>query len=254
MSNLLIIHNNGLLHPFKEDVLNQFTDWHIHFLPGSKLSVKTLAGNIREKEIHFLLYADELEQSNIDILASVHTIFPLVTIIYYFSQMKDEEFACLYRAGINFCIVGDARQINLIKTLHQLWDEHWRRIPDSLLPAERALLPERAKKILDEIETKPLKTVTTSQFAKVLNISESRFRAEFKKTFGLSFRDFKQKLLRHYETLLLLKKGLKPSQVFDILNYKNISAFSRSFKSRHGSTWQQLIRQSSNQKNIEGLL
>lgn len=254
MSNLLILHNNGLVLPFKEDILNQFTDWHIEYFSGSQLNQKVFLKNILEKEIHFLLFAGEFDQYTLDTLSQVHKRFPLLTIIYYFSQMKNEEFARLYKAGVNYCIVGDARQINLIKTLQKLWAEHWRRIPPNLLPAERNSLPPEAIRILHDIETKPLKKISAGKFAQEFNVSENQFRADFKKLFGQSFRDFKQNLIHHYETLLLLKKKLKPSQVYDILNYKNVSAFSRSFKTRHGKTWQELIRQTSTQKNIEGRL
>ena len=252
MSNLLIIHNNGLVHPFKDDILHQFNDWHIEYFNGSQLNQKSFFTNILEKEIHFLLFGDEFDQYIIDTLSRVSKRFPLLTIIYYSSQMKNEEFARLYKAGIDYCIVGDARQINLIKTLQQLWAEHWRRIPPNLLPAERSSLPREAQRILYEIETKPLKKLSAGKFAEKYNVPEGQFRSDFKNLFGQSFRDFKQNLIHHYETLLLLKKGLKPSQVYDILNYKNVSAFSRSFKTRHGKTWQQLIRQTTYVKNIEG--
>jgi len=254
MSNLLVINNNGAPVIEKSGIFNQFADWNIFFLNGKDSSQNAINHYILHDNIHFLLFSEELNQKAIQTLTQTHQRFPLLTIIYYYTQMKDEEFARLYEAGINYCIVGDARQINLIKTLRQLWQNHWRRIPPYLLPRQRELLPPQAQDILHIIETETLKNFTATSFAKYLNISESQFRNDFRTYFAESFRDFKQNLLRHYETLLLLEKDLKPHQVYHILNYKNISAFSRSFKSRHGTSWQQLIRQTAKQQNSEGLI
>ena len=74
-------------------------------------------------------------------------------------------------------------------------------------------------------------------------MSESYFRKEFKKYFNLSFREFKARLMNHYESMLLFEKHLKPYHVSEILNYKNISSFSRSFKIRNGSSWQNKARE-----------
>lgn len=238
----MVIQNGNTLAQEQEEVLSQLAGWNIYFADNQKASLIELEQNIRNKEIHFLLFSTELGDEACVQLSKLHQTFPLLAIIYYYSQLKSGEFAELYNAGINYCIIGDARQIHLIKTLNQLWDKHWKRIPATLLSRAMHPLPQRAIEVLSFIENKPIRCYNSFDLAQFLNISESRFRAEFKRYFNLSFREFKQQLFHHYELLLLFDKKLKPGDIFGIFDYKNISAFSRSFRMRHGQTWQQLVR------------
>jgi AraC-like DNA-binding protein len=238
----LVVQNGQVSTHDTEDVFNQLPDWNIHFHNLQQTSPQELAAQIRRNEIHFLLYSTELHGDAGGILSRLHQEFPLLYIIYYYSQLKSGEFAELYQAGINYCIVGDARQIHLIKSLNQLWDRHWRRIPAHVYGNGLHPFPERAVEILNFIEKKPIRYFNSLDIAGHLNISESRFRTEFKRFFNVNFREFKQQLYAHYESVLIFDKKLKPKEIFNILDYKNISAFSRSFRMRHGKSWQQLMR------------
>lgn len=242
MSNLLVIHHNNNLIQEQEDVLNQLMDWNIWFMDNNEVTLRDIDLFLRKQDIHFLIFSMEFDAEAAQNLLYLHNHYPLLQIIYYYTQFKSGEFAELAQVGINYCIIGDARQINLIKKLNQLWESHWRRIPDALLPEDEQHLTARLRQMIMFIETRPLRNLSTSELARSLKISESHLRIEFKRFFNISFREYKQKLFHHYESILLLEKQIKPKQVYEILNYKNISAFSRSFKSRHGETWQQLSK------------
>jgi AraC-like DNA-binding protein len=110
------------------------------------------------------------------------------------------------------------------------------------LEKDRDYLSKKAQQILKFVESRPLRECNTYSLALSLNISESHFRKEFKRHLKINFREFKKRLFAHYETVLLFEKKLKPGDIFKILDYKNISAFSRSFKMRHGDSWQSMVR------------
>ncbi len=242
MSNLLMIVNSN--DPFEEEIdfSSQLEDWNISLVHDSALSKIELKQYIQQEEIYFLLFSRKWES---DYLEQIHKICddnPLLHTIYYSAQLKDLEFAEMYLAGIDFCIIGDARQINLIRTLKRLWNKHWRRVPDYLIATaveQNALLLDMT---LNFIEKKPIKMFNVRTLSEHLKISENQFRIEFKQQFGKSFRSFKQELFQHYEDILLFDKKLKPKEVYRYLNYKNLSAFSRSFKMRHGRSWQDCRR------------
>jgi len=126
--------------------------------------------------------------------------------------------------------------------LKKLFAERWKKIPEGLFKYDYDILPSRAKRILRFIENTPIKLFNTEHIAKHLRMSQSHFRKEFKNYFGINFRQFKQILLGHYEDILLFERNLKPRNVYQVLDYKNLSAFSRSFKTRHGKSWQVLTR------------
>lgn len=243
MSNLLVTHNGSSTESLRDETLYQLERWNIQYLDLRTHGPASIRSHIQKNDIYFLLVIKDLSDGVLNDLSLLRKTFPLLSIIYYSSQTKDQEFAQLYLAGIDYCFIGDARQLNLVKTLQKLWKNHWRRIPQDLLINSDSFLSERVSRISQFLEQAPIQKLTSGELAKHLNISESHFRLEFKKYFHQNFREFKQKLLFHYESILLFEKKLKPREVFNILNYKNLSAFSRSFKTRHGSSWQKIVRQ-----------
>ncbi len=249
MSNLLVVDNSETSFIEKEEVLNQLQGWTISFSGNNHSSPEALIHFVAESDFYFVLYSQDLHESSLKQLSALRRTFPLVRIIFYNSQMKSEEFAHLYLAGVDYCVIGDARQFHLIKVLRELWQNHWKRIPLNIIPEKAFPLSSRDQMIINLIETHPVKNFTSNHIADYLNISESHFRAEFRKAFLMSFRNFKQKVLYHYESELLFQRNLKPKEIFDVLDYKNISAFSRSFKTRHGQSWQQLIKKTTDLTN-----
>lgn len=192
---------------------------------------------LQDGELHFLIFSKSLNPDTLHELQLIKKKMPLLQVLFYSPSLNNRQFARLYEAGITCCIIGENRLENLIQLLEELWERHWKRIPDSILRTNRSDLSARAKKILEYIENKPLRDFNINAIAHYLELSESHFRAEFKNTVGMSFREFKQKLFFHYESVLLFRNKLKPIEIFTTLDYKNLSAFSRSFKARHGLSW-----------------
>lgn len=245
MSNLLVVHNGSTDVSSREEVLGQLDGWNIQYVNTDRLITHPILPRIYQNDFFFIIISKEVSPSTIDVLFQLSHDMPLLSIIYYNSQLKDQEFSKLYSAGVDYCFIGDARQLNLLKKLQELWQNHWRRIPQELVNHSDSNSNERRDSMIKFMETNPLRCLTTIELANHLFISESHFRIEFKKLFGLNFREFKQKLFFEYESNLLFKKQLKPREVFNLLNYTNLSAFSRSFKARHGYSWQHLIREES---------
>jgi AraC-like DNA-binding protein len=223
--------------------MDELPNWEFYILQTVTESREQIERHIREKEIHFLVYESELTPAAATILSKFQHQYPFLSIIYYNSLLRDGEFNELHQAGISHCIIGESKEKNLIETLHRLWATHWKRIPNNIFESASKPLSGRAIHILRTIENKPLRECNTCSLAQSLDISESHFRKEFKRYFRINFREFKKRLLSHYESILLFDKKLKPGDVFSILDYKNISAFSRSFKMRHGYSWQVMVRE-----------
>lgn len=242
MSSLIIVRDRQHDADDHNVFMEELPNWDFYLLDNLTDSGEQIERHIREKEIHFLIYESAVNHNAAGILSGIQRRYPLLSIIYYNALLRDGEFNELHRAGISHCIVGESREQHLVTTLHQLWDSHWKRIPESIWDAKDLILSNRAIVILKRIESSPLRECNTYSLAQSLNISESHFRKEFKRHFKINFREFKKRLFAHYEMVLLFEKNLKPGNVFSILNYKNISAFSRSFKMRHGHSWQVMMR------------
>jgi AraC-like DNA-binding protein len=242
LSSLLIIQDLQNERHNQNYIVDKLPDWDCYIFNSLSSSEPHIKRQIREKEIHFFIYESFLDHEAAMLLAHLQHQFPLLSVIYYNALLKDGEFSELHHAGISHCIVGESRQINLIDTLNKLWSLHWKRVPDHILEAPTSQLSPRAGMIIRMIEHNPIRECNTFHLAKELSISESHFRKEFKRHFQMNFREFKNRLFTHYETVLLLERKLRPGHIFEILDYKNISAFSRSFKMRHGNSWQHLVR------------
>ncbi|KAA3617211.1 MAG: AraC family transcriptional regulator [Calditrichaeota bacterium] len=223
-------------------VLRGQNGWDFQYFDSGQFSVNDITTQLIDEEINFLICTKVFSSKIVMDLCQLYERFPLLTIIYFNPVLKDGEFAELYKAGIKYCFVGEQRQNNLNIALKKLFAERWKKIPEELFDYDYELLPSRGKRILRYIENTPIKLFTTEHIAKYLRMSQSHFRKEFKSYFGVNFRQFKQTLLCHYEDILLFERNLKPRNVFQVLDYKNLSAFSRSFKTRHGKSWQVLTR------------
>lgn len=227
--------------PEEEHLFNYLTGWDVIYVSSEIDSIKRFSYFLKEKEIHFIVFNLSLSQEGLHLLSELHHSFPLVPTIFYAAQMNSKDFQILQRIGIKHCVVGDGRQVHLIKTLWELWKHHWKRIPDHLLPENRTSF---VKNVIEIIQNEPIRNFNIRFIARELNQTDDQFREQFKKQFNLNFRKFKQALLDHYETYLLFKKGFKPGKIYAALNYQNLSAFSRSFRIRHGASWQAVMRRS----------
>lgn len=209
-------------------------------LPSDMMTI--INRQLKKGEIHFLILSKLLDSNTSKELKFIHSLHPLINIIYYYNSLRNRQFVRLFDAGITSCVIGEKRQSYLKDTLHNLWESHWKRIPDSFYSQSGREVSARGKVILKYIENKPLRDCNVKSLARFMKTSESHFRNEFKEMFNLNFRDFKQKLFSHYESLLLLDEKWKPNEIYKILNYENISNFSRSFKTRHGISYRNMIQ------------
>ena len=212
------VHNSlfrGLLPPFVDNDKNQY-------------------------DLHFIIYSRELDSDNCKEIYEIRKQMPFAFIIYYYRCLLDKQFMLLTELEVNSCIIGIHRKNYLSELLPHLWQKHWKRIPDSIYPSEASTLSPRAKKILTHIEDHALDQFNLQTLSGSLHISQSHFRAEFRHNFGINFREFKQRLFNHYESVLLLNNDYKPNIVYKLLNYSNLANLSRSFKKRHGDSWRNI--------------
>lgn len=223
-------------------VLRELNGWDFHYYEYKQDSYLEIDNLISQNDIPFLVCTKDFSSHLSRNLFHFSTQHPLLTILYFSPVLKNGEFNEIYQSGIKYCFIGERRQSNLQKTLIRLSEGYWKIIPDSIYKYDYKSLPPKAKRVLRFIEKTSMKKCNTETIAGHLRISQSHFRKEFRCYFGINFREFKQRLLNHYEDILLFEKNLKPGDIYQVLDYKNLSAFSRSFKSRHGSSWQKLTR------------
>ena len=239
MPRLLYLCSSGSVLPDEEHLFNYLPSWEVVCVSSEVESFNNLSLLLKERDVHFIVFALPLSQNNLDLILNVRQSYPLVPVIYYAASLHSKDFQLLQRLGIKHCVVGDGRQLLLIKTLLELWKNHWKRVPNHLLPRHQT---DFTKKVVEIIQNEPIKNLNIRFIAQKLDMSDDQVREAFKKQFGQNFRTFKQALLDHYETQLLFKRGLKPGKIYSALNYQNLSAFSRSFRIRHGSSWQAAMR------------
>ena len=131
-------------------------------------------------------------------------------------------------------IIGERRIKGLSEIFLQLSRDYWKKIPYDKFSLVYDKLSPRLKKVMNYIETHDLKDCGTSQISKYLAISSGYFSQEFKRDTNLTFRGFMQKLLAHYEFIILDSLDLSAKSASKILGYSELSSFSRSFKKRKG--------------------
>ena len=234
MPKILFLNSGPSISQEEMALLKQFPDWDWIIYQESE-DFKLLSKKLKNKEIHFII------SKRIDdfILERIKNRFPLSPIIYYASRLDSQTLKYLYKSGIEYCVIGDGRQVLLIDLLHKLWAKHWKRLPSNLLPEKKSVFIEKVARFIEE---EPIRFFNIKYMANKLQFTEYQFRGQFKKSFHINFRTFKQKVLDHYESLLLFEKKLTPGRIYPMLNYRNLSAFSRSFRVRHGNSWQNVMR------------
>ena len=236
MSSILVISENWKQTAEISEILDKFNGWSNFFIDPQNFTASELNEFLKESEFHFLVFAKNLDNQSIQELKSFHQNHPQTKIVYYYSLLKHDQFIKLDETGISCCIVGNHQQLVLQNVLNDLWEKHWKRIPDFLLPAKRDELSARTNRIIKFIENKQLKKCNLISIAEHLNISQNQCRTEFKRNIGIYFRDFKKRLFNHYESVLLFEKKFRPKEVCKLLNYKDLSGYSRAFKERHGKS------------------
>ena len=130
--------------------------------------------------------------------------------------------------------MGENRIKDLSRVLLQLTRDYWKKIPYDKFSISYEKLSPRLKKVMNYIETHDLKECDTAKISEYLDISSGYFSQEFKRVTKFTFREFMQKLLDHYEFIILDSLNLSAKTASQILGYSELSSFSRSFKKRKG--------------------
>ena len=92
------------------------------------------------------------------------------------------------------------------------------------------------QKFIQTIESNHLNKLTIKELSFLCNMSESKFKREFKKYFKSSpSKWFQEKRLKH-AAFLLRNKAIRPSDIFLEVGYETLSNFIQAFKMKFGQT------------------
>ena len=196
-------------------------------------TIDHLAKSLVEKSVQFIIIADEIS-GIFQKLSSLNEKYSHIYFIYYRPTLNVDNFQYSDLSYFSHIIIGEHRISGLSETLLQLTREHWKKIPYDKFNLVFKRLSPRLKKVMNYIETHDLKECGTNQIAKYLDISSGYFSQEFKKDTKFTFREFMQRLLDHYEFIILDSLDLSAKSASQILGYSELSSFSRSFKKRKG--------------------
>jgi YesN/AraC family two-component response regulator len=196
-------------------------------------TIDHLENGLAEKSVQFIIIADEIS-GIFQKLSSLNEKYPHIYFIYFRPTLNVDNFQYSDLSYFSHIIIGEHRISGLSETLLQLTREHWKKIPYDKFDLVFERLSPRLKKVMNYIETHDLKECGTNQIAKYLDISSGYFSQEFKKDTKLTFREFMQRLLDHYEFIILDSLDLSAKSASQLLGYSELSSFSRSFKKRKG--------------------
>lgn len=188
---------------------------------------------IEQNSVQFLIHAHD---SNIilDKSLKLYRKYPHIQLIYYYPNLKIDHIRFGEFDSFSHIVVGENRKANLLEILLQLTTSYWKKIPYNKFGFIYDDLSPRLRGVMNYIETHELKSCSTSQLARHLDISAGYFSQQFKRETGMTFRRFMQMLLDHYEYVIFDRLKLSAKTASKILGYSDLSSFSRSFKKRKG--------------------
>ena len=181
----------------------------------------------------FIIIADDLTDQKDEIMRLAER-YPYLYFIYYYPQLNINRFDYSELTRFSHIIVGEHRVKALSEILLQLTRDYWKKIPYSKFEMVFDTMSPRLKRVMTFIESHDLKDCATANIAHYLEISPGYFSQEFKRETNYTFREFMQKLLDHYEFIILDSLNLSAKSASEILGYSELSSFSRSFKKRKG--------------------
>lgn len=181
----------------------------------------------------FIIIADDLTENKDEIMQLAER-YPYLYFIYYYPQLNVNRFDYSELTRFSHIIVGEHRIKALSEILLQLTRDYWKKIPYSKFNLAYEQMSPRLKRVMTYIESHDLKNCATVSIAHHLEISPGYFSQEFKRETSYTFREFMQKLLDHYEFIILDSLNLSAKSASEILGYSELSSFSRSFKKRKG--------------------
>lgn len=188
---------------------------------------------LANKSVQFIIMAEDINSISIN-LCKLNESYPQIYFIYFSPALNVDNFHYCDLIYFSHIIIGEHRISGLSEILLQLTRDYWKKIPYHKFDLIYNKLSPRLKKVMNYIETHDLKECGTSHIARHLDISSGYFSQEFKRDTNLTFREFMQKLIDHYEFIILDSLDLSAKSASKILGYSELSSFSRSFKKRKG--------------------
>ena len=167
-------------------------------------------------------------------IRTLYANYPQAYFVYYYPFLQSNALKFGEMENFSHIIVGDKRELHLETILVDLVRNFWKKIPYEKLGFSYDHLSVRIKKVMNYVEAHELKNCVTAKIARQLEISQGYLSQEFKRETGLSFREFMQKLLDHYERIIFSQLKLSAKAAAQLLGYSELSSFSRSFKKRKG--------------------
>jgi len=186
-----------------------------------------------ENSAWFIVFAEK-EINDFSIIKKIHKCYPHLYLFYYYPLLSIDSSQYSEYSYFNQIIVGDNRTKNLTKSFNKIYQNHWKKIPFENFGISYDKISARLRKIINYIETHEIKDCSTAKLSEYLEISQGYFSQEFKKETGKTFRDFMQKLIAYYESIIFDQLDLTAKQASVLLGYSELSSFSRSFKKRKG--------------------
>ncbi len=194
-----------------------------HLIPHYFREIDELTDFFVSQQVQFVLIcisADQLTENHF----LLHDRFPHIYFVYYYPTFNVDNFHYNNFGHFTNLIVGDNRIEHLAEILLQLTKNFWKKIPIREFGIEYNHLSPRMKHVINYIETHELKHCNAIKIAEFLEISPGYFSQEFKKEFKLSFRTFMQKLIDHYEYIILNRLDLSAKSASKILGYSELSS------------------------------
>lgn len=181
----------------------------------------------------FIVFAEK-EIKDFSVIKKLHKCYPHLYLFYYYPFLSIDNSQYSDYSLFNQIIIGDNRTKNLTINFNKIYQNHWKKIPNEYIGIIYENISPRLKRIINYIETHDIKSCSTAKISEHLNISQGYFSQEFKKETGQTFREFMQKLLAYYESIIFDELDLTAKQASVLLGYSELSSFSRSFKKRKG--------------------
>jgi AraC-like DNA-binding protein len=210
-------------------IMKKVAQISIHFCN----KIPKLESLLSNKRVNFLVIALQ----DIGEIGSLGPIFhksPQTYYIYYSYKLNINNIQYSDFSHFSHIIVGNNRKSNLLQILKKLTREHWKKIPYENFDFSFHNLSQRLKNVMSYIENHELKNCNIVKIAEYLQISPGYFSQEFKRETGLTFREFMQKIINHYEDIMFEKLHIPTKTAANILGYSELSSFSRSYKKRKG--------------------
>ncbi len=188
-----------------------------------------------ENDFNFLfLLIHNFHKLSLEKLSALQDMFPAVAIILYNDSLISDALTQIGHFNGVHLLIGPGRAAFLQKTVRQIMDTYWRKIPLDTIGVRIETLSPRIQKAIRFIEEHRLNECTLTNLSAYLGISAGYFTQEFKRETGYSFRKFIQLALHYYEDRVFPKLNISAQNMAKILGYSELSSFSRSFKRRQG--------------------